>query len=165
MLLNFGKDGDNAESDAKEHIEGDEEFVQFAFAHMGSSVVHIEQDDGSNRATVEDPRDWKQGSLPTSAFCFFVIPHPSFSPRVGEIDYQNQLDQNEAKATDHSKYHPDVTKRASRDEESADHSSDNDEVFQPPETILQRKLVKRDFFKRKVELCLPECQLLGLMRI
>ena len=70
---------------------------------------------------------------------------------MGEIDYQNQLDQNEAKATDHSKYHPDVTKRASRDEESADHSSDNDEVFQPPETILQRKLVKRGSL-RKVDL-------------
>ena len=108
----------------------------FAFSDMASSVVNIEKHDGSDGANVKNTSYGYQCSQPTLAIRFFVVSNPSFGPRVSKVNDQNQLDQNEAKATNHSKYHPDVTKRATWDEEGANHSPDNDKVFQPPKAIL-----------------------------
>ena len=39
MFLDDGKDRGDRHGEAQHHVEGDEEFVQFALANEGSSVV------------------------------------------------------------------------------------------------------------------------------
>lgn len=54
-----------------------------------------------------------------------------------KVDDQHQLDKDETKPANHAKVHPSRTERAMGDEERAHDPTDDDQVFEPPESILQ----------------------------
>ena len=46
VVLNFGQNGNDAQNDANDHIEGDEELVQFTVSSLSTSIVYVENDNG-----------------------------------------------------------------------------------------------------------------------
>ena len=64
---------------------------------------------------------------------------PALGPGVGEVYDQDQLDDDEQEATDHSEVHPGGPKVTVGDEESPDTTSNDDQVLQAPETILRQE--------------------------
>jgi hypothetical protein len=56
---------------------------------------------------------------------------------VGKVDDENELDEDEEEAARHPEVHPGGAEAAVRDEEGAHPATDDEEVLQAPEPVLQ----------------------------
>merc|ERR1719232_257790 len=122
VLLDLGQDGDDREDDAEQHVEGDEELVELALAGEGP---------GEHEAG-----EGEQSCQPAFAFVFLIVSIPSFGPAVGKVNDQNKLDEDEQEASNEAKPHPNCSKRSIRNPEGCNHTSNYDQIFDSPETIL-----------------------------
>jgi hypothetical protein len=55
---------------------------------------------------------------------------------VSEVNDENQLDEDEEKASNHAEVHPHLAECPVRDPEGANHSPDDEQVFEAPEPVL-----------------------------
>ena len=55
---------------------------------------------------------------------------------MSEIIDHNELEQDEEESTSESKIHPDIAECAGMDPEDSDHADDDDQIFDPPESVL-----------------------------
>ena len=55
---------------------------------------------------------------------------------MSEIINHNELEQDEEESTSESKIHPDIAECAGMDPEDSDHADDDDQIFDPPESVL-----------------------------
>ena len=62
---------------------------------------------------------------------------PAFSPGVGEVDDEDQLDEDEGEAAEHPEVHPGVAEGSVRDKEGAHAAQDDDQILEAPEPILE----------------------------
>ena len=136
VLLDLGQDGDDREDDAEQHVEADEELVQFALAGEVSGVVDIHEDDGRDGPGEHEAGEGEESCQPAFAFVFLIVSIPSFSPTVGKVNDQNKLDEDEQEASNEAKPHPNCSKRSIRNPEGCNHASDDDQILDSPETIL-----------------------------
>jgi hypothetical protein len=93
-------DRQNADSDADDHVEGDEELVESAVVRL--SVEVEEQDDADKRENVLDEGGRHQSPEPAFRLSFFVVSDPDVSPVVREVNDEDELDENERETAKHS---------------------------------------------------------------
>jgi hypothetical protein len=55
---------------------------------------------------------------------------------VSEVNDENQLDEDEEKPSNHAEVHPHLAECPVRDPEGANHSPDDEQVFEAPEPVL-----------------------------
>ncbi len=55
---------------------------------------------------------------------------------MSEVNDENQLDEDEEKASDHAEVHPHLAECSVRDPEGANHPTDDEQVFEAPEPVL-----------------------------
>ena len=136
MFLNLGQDRGHGEDDTEQHVECDEELVQLALTHHVSGVVGVADDDGDQGEDVEDAGHCQQSVEPGGVIGLFVIFSPGLSPAVSEVNDQNQLNDDEHEASDHTKVHPGGSEVTVRNEEGSHPASDDQGVLESPESIL-----------------------------
>ena len=71
-----------------------------------------------------------------------VVFLPVLSPRMGKVDDQNKLDQDEKEGATQSKVHPRGAKASVRNEERAKHPRKEQKELQPPKSILKMRPLK-----------------------
>ncbi len=67
---------------------------------------------------------------------WLIIDEEYLSPAVSEVNDENQLDEDEEKASNHAEVHPHLAECPVRDPEGANHSPDDEQVFEAPEPVL-----------------------------
>ena len=122
--------------DAQNHVERDEELVELALANCVASVVAVGQDDPDEGGEVEDAGDGEESVEPVLAVVVAVVVLPRLGPGVSEVDDEHQLDDDEHEAAHHAEVHPGGTEVAVGDEEGADAASDDEQVLEAPEPVL-----------------------------
>lgn len=88
-------------------------------------VKYEQGDHGAQNGGVVEYGGADEGAVPLVGLGFLAVGHPSLGPRVRKVDDEDQLYQNEEKASDHAEVHPGRTERALRDEERPDYASDH----------------------------------------
>ena len=136
MLLDDRQDGGGRADDAEDHVEGDEELVELALADHIAGVVAVAEDDTDDGDDIEDASDGEEGVEPVLVVAAAVIILPGFGPGMGKVDDEDELDDDEHEASDHTEVHPCGPKVAVGDEKGSDAASDDDEILEAPEPIL-----------------------------
>ena len=110
--------------------------MELALPDPVAGVVAVGEDDPDERGKVEHPGDREERVEPVLTVVVAMVVLPRFCPGVGKVYDEDELDDDEHEAADHAKVHPGGAKVAVGDEEGADASGDDDQVFEAPEAIL-----------------------------
>src|SRR6218665_3403125 len=94
-------DGDN---DTKDEIDADKELVDLAVGVAG--VEDVQDDDDADEDEIEEDGKEDERHKPTLVSRAVIILEPAGAPAVSEIHDQNQLNEDEEKATNCSNNHP-----------------------------------------------------------
>ena len=136
VLLHHGQDRDHGERHADQHVEADEELVKLAHPGVGPGVVDEHEDHGSDGADEHEASAGEERAQPALGVLLLVVSVPGLGPAVGEVNYQDELDEDEEEAANEAEPHPDSAEGAVWDPECGDHTGDDNEILDAPESVL-----------------------------